>query len=248
DRWQSARDLKVELEWIVLESREVSATSGVNRQRLLPWMIAAAVLAIVAFGFAFGYYRATRPAEPKPLVRFDVDLGPDVSLGSRAGSGPDVILSPDGTRLVYVSKGKLFTRKLDQPRAIEMADTEGAYAPFFSPDGQWVAFFVGVDPAKLKRISADGGASVVLYEGRIIPSGGSWGEDGNIISACDGGGLSRIPSTGGAPSPVTERVQGEWFQGWPQILPGGKAVLFTSVTGNDGASIQVVSLKDRRRK
>src|SRR5262249_29973608 len=44
------------------------------------------------------------------------------------------------------------------------------------------------------------------------------------------------------------RAQGEWFQGWPQILPGGKAVLFTSVAGNDDASIQVVSLKDRRRK
>src|SRR5215831_1007012 len=77
DRWQSARDLKSELEWIAHESREVSATtSGVNRQGLLPWMIAAGVLAIVAFGFAFGYYRATRPAELKPLVRFDVDLGP----------------------------------------------------------------------------------------------------------------------------------------------------------------------------
>ena len=89
-------------------------------------------------------------------MRFDVDLGPDVSLGSWDGSGPDVILSPDGTRLVYVSKGKLFTRKLDQPKAIELADTEGAYAPFFSPDGQWVAFFVGVDPAKLKKISVEG--------------------------------------------------------------------------------------------
>ena len=56
------------------------------------------------------------------MVRFDVDLGPDVSLGSRDGSGPDVILSPDGTRLVFVSKGRLFTRKLDQPKAIELAD------------------------------------------------------------------------------------------------------------------------------
>ena len=84
-------------------------------------------------------YRATRHAEPKPLVHLDVDLGSDVSLGSERGT--DVILSPDGARLVYVSQGKLFTCKLDQPKATELAGTEGANAPFFSPDGQWVAFF-----------------------------------------------------------------------------------------------------------
>ena len=74
----------------------------------------------------------------RPLVRLDVDLGPDVSLGSPRGA--DEIISPDGTRLVYVSQGRLFTRRLDQPNATELAGTQGAYAPFFSPDGQWVAF------------------------------------------------------------------------------------------------------------
>jgi serine/threonine-protein kinase len=155
DRWQSARDLKAELEWIANKSGEVSAVpTATTRQRLLRWILAAGLLSIVAAGFAFGYYRAMRPAELKPLVRFDVDLGPDVSLGS--GSGTDAILSPDGTRLVYVSKGKLFTRKLDQPKATELAGTEGAYAPFFSSDGQWVAFFVGSDPSKLKKTSVEG--------------------------------------------------------------------------------------------
>ena len=79
-------------------------------------------------------------------MRLDVDLGPDVSLGSH--SGTDAILSPDGTRLVYVSQGRLFTRRLDQPKATELAGTQGAFAPFFSPDGQWVAFFT---PRKLKK-------------------------------------------------------------------------------------------------
>jgi hypothetical protein len=69
-----------------------------------------------------------------------------------------------------------------------------------------------------------------------------------ISSPVRAGESDRISFPGGAPSPVTERAQGEWFQGWPQILPGGKAVLFTSVTGTDDASIQVVSLKDRRKK
>ncbi len=70
-------------------------------------------------------------------MRLDVDLGPDVSLGSPAGAGE--INSPDGTRLVYVSQGRLFTRRLDQPKAVELAGIKGASAPFFSPDGQRLA-------------------------------------------------------------------------------------------------------------
>ncbi len=71
-------------------------------------------------------------------MRLDVDLGPDVSLGSPAGI--DEIISPDGTRIVYVSQRRLFTRRLDQPNATELAGTQGANVRFFSPDGEWVAF------------------------------------------------------------------------------------------------------------
>ena len=83
---------------------------------------------------------------------------------------------------------------------------------------------------KLKKISVEGGAAIALCD---APNGrgGSWGEDGNIIAALtNGGGLSRIPSAGGAPTPVTELAQGEVTHRWPQILPGGKAVLFTANT------------------
>ena len=113
----------------------------------------------------------------RPLVRLDVDLGPDVSLGSPRGA--DAILSPDGSRLVYVSQGRLFTRRLDQPNATELAGTEGAYAPFFSPDGQWVAFFAA---GKLQKISVEGGAAITLCDVSTA-AGGSWGEDGNIVAA-----------------------------------------------------------------
>ena len=173
----------------------------------------------------WGWWRATRPVEQplKPLVRLDVDLGPDVSLGSQAGA--DAILSPDGTRLVYVSQNRLFTRRLDQPKAIELAGTEGAFAPFFSPDGQWVAFFA---QGKLKKTSVEGGTAITLCNA-IPGQGGSWGEDGNIVAALDGlSGLSRVPSSGGTPAPLTELGQGEVTHRWPQILPGGKAVLFTA--------------------
>ena len=211
----------------------------------LPW-VAAAALAVSAAIAVFGWWRATSPAE-RPLVRLDVNLGVDALSATR--QGPDVILSPDGTRFVYVAQSKLFTRRLDQPEATELLGTEGASAPFFSPDGQWVAFFAG---GKLKKISVDSGAAIALCDAALNARGGSWGEDGNIIAALAGvGGLSRVPSAGGSPAQMTVLAQGELTHRWPQILPGGKAVLFTtSATGTafDGANIEVMSLRDNNRK
>jgi serine/threonine-protein kinase len=222
DRFQNARDLKRDLLWAMEGGSESSAPSR-SRFGKAGW-IAAALLGLVAAVGLAGWYRAARPAELKPLVRLDVDLGAGVSLGSL--SGADTIISPDGTRLVHVSQGKLFTRKMDQSRAVELAGTEGASAPFFSPDGQWVAFFT---PGRLKKISVEGGAAIVLCNTTVNARGGSWGEDGNIIAAVTQSGvLSRIPAAGGAPTLVTELAQGEITHRWPQILPGGKAVLFTS--------------------
>jgi len=252
ERWQTARDLKRELAWIAGGSEALTAPSGRGSEGASRfgkvWIVAAALMTVVAAGLGIVAYRATRPGSLKPLVRLDVDLGADVSLGSQFGT--DTILSPDGTRLVYVSQGKLFTRRMDQPRATDLPGTQGATSPFFSPDGQWVAFFA--TGGKLNKISVEGGAAVALCDAGAAARGGSWGEDGNIIATLAfSGGLSRIPAAGGAPKPFTELAQGEVTQRWPQILPGGKAVLFTSLTsinGFDGANIEVVSLADHRRK
>jgi serine/threonine protein kinase/dipeptidyl aminopeptidase/acylaminoacyl peptidase len=218
-----------------------------HSRKLIPAI--AAALAILSAVALWGWWHAPRPPD-RPLVRLDVDLGANVSLGSPFGA--DVIISPDGTRLVFVSQGRLFTRRLDQPQAIELPGTEGASQPFFAPDGQWVGFFA---QSKLKKISTDGGGASVLCDAGLYPGGGHWTEDGDIIAALDTiGGLSRIPSAGGVPTPVTEldRANGEVVHRWPQVLPGGKAVLFTAhkshASGFDEASIEVMSLPDRRRK
>ena len=251
ERWQSARDLKRELEWIAIAPSVVATTPAAAARRLpqrsLPWMLAAGVLALIALGALAGYYRATRPAELKPLVRLDVDLGTDVSLPSQGGT--DVLLSPDGTRLAYVSQARLFTRRLDQAKAVALVGSDGATSPFFSPDGRWVAFFAG---GRLKKVSVEGGGAVVLTDASSSYTGGTWDEDGTIIASLSpSSALSRIAATGGAPTPLTELAAGEATHRWPQVLPGGKAVLFTvrnAVSGFDSASIEVLTLKDRRRK
>jgi len=194
-------------------------------------------------------WRNLNPAD-RPLARFDVDLGADASLVG-SGSGSRIILSPDGGRLVYMSHGRLYTRRLDRPNSTELKGTEGANAPFFSPDGRSVAFFAD---GKLKISSVDGGSPAVLSDAAAgNGGGGSWGDDGNIIAPLnDGAGLSMIPAAGGTPTVVTKLAAGEVTHRWPQMLPGSKAVLFTSNAspnnGFDGASVEVVTLKDGRRK
>ncbi|MSV32330.1 MAG: hypothetical protein EXQ57_07395 [Bryobacterales bacterium] len=217
--------------------------AAVPSTRKTAWAVSA-VLALIAAVTAFGWWKSTRPVE-RPLVHFDVDLGPEASLLSNYGAS--VVISPDGARLVFVSKGRLFTRRLSQPKATELPGTEGAQAPFFSPDGQWIAFVGG---GKLKKISVEGGAAIALRD-IFNARGGSWGEDHTIIAASTNGTLSRIPDTGGAPQPITELAQGEAVHRWPQILPGAKAVLFTAnrtISGFDNANIEAMSMPDGRRK
>jgi serine/threonine protein kinase/Tol biopolymer transport system component len=210
----------------------------------IAWSVAA-VLAVALGLAAWSPWRAS-PSSGKPLMQLYADLGSSMPLATLFG--PDVIISPDGNRLVFVSGTRLFTRRLDQPKAAELAGTEGGMAPFFSPDSRWIAFFAG---RNLKKISVEGGAAVPLCDATAL-RGGSWGEDGDIIAAITTtGSLSRIPSAGGVPAPVTELAPGEATHRWPQILPGGRAVLFTasnSISSFDNANIEVMSFKDRRRK
>jgi serine/threonine-protein kinase len=147
---------------------------------------------------------------------------------------------------VYLSQSKLFARRLDQATATELPGTERAQAPFFSPDGQGVAFFA---TGRLKKVSLRSGRVAAVCRSRSA-MGGSWGEDGNIVAASDVR-VSRIRSAGGTPAPMTELAPGEMAHLWPQILPGGKAVLFraySSMTGLDGATVEVLSWRDGRRK
>ena len=208
-------------------------------------MSAAAVLTLWA------PWRAPAPAD-RPLVRLDVDLGADVSLPGPSGGVSNVAISPDGTRLAFASgrPTKPFSRRLDQQRVTELSGTEGAQGPFFSPDGRWIGF---VARGKLSKISVEGGAAVLVGDAENFV-GASWSEDGSIILG--GGpwsrGLLRIPADGGAPETIVPLSNGEAAIAGPQVLPGGKAILFTTSTTASGDvgrfNVEVLTLADRHRK
>jgi Tol biopolymer transport system component/predicted Ser/Thr protein kinase len=220
------------------------------RHSLVPWAVAALAV-IVAMALGWIAWRATRPVD-RPLMRFSADLGP----GAVEGVHITAAISPDGTRLAFVArspggKEQLATRPLDQPDATLLSGTENAADPFFSPNGQWIGFFAD---GKMKKISVQGGPAVTLCD---APSarGASWGEDGFIVVTRflgPAGGLSRVPEAGGTPQSITKTGDtGDSTHRWPQILPGGQAVLFTgntSLADYDNASVEAVSLKTGQKK
>lgn len=218
---------------------------GFNRGHWVAVGLLAAVVLTIWASVKFNRRKAQAVvASLQPLMRLDLDLGAEMPAGSEHGAS--AILSPDGRRLVYIAGSKLFVRQLDQPGSSELPGTDSAHDPFFSPDGQLVAFFAG---EYLKKVSFAGSPAVIL--GKCpLGNGGTWGEDGSVVAGCNFA-LSTLPATGGPLKPLTDLPPGQIVHRWPQILPGGKAVLYTAypaVTGLEGATIAAVSLTDRHQK
>src|SRR5688572_2627328 len=178
-------------------------------------------------------------------TRFEIDLGDMAALGSPQVGSSSVVISPDGRQLVFVSfRGsipRLMTTRLDElddsePR--ELAGTEGARSPFFSPDGQWIGFAAA---GKLWKTRLTAGEPIALCDAHEL-LGASWGDDGFIVAALSAAGLVRIPSAGGSPEPIAGIGAGAR---WPQVLPGSAAILYT--TGRPGAGPVRVEVHSAKR-
>jgi serine/threonine-protein kinase len=253
---------------IVLEARggAVAPQETEVHSSKLPWLVAA-VTTIMLVAASVLLWRATRPIE-RPLLRISAALVPGDTLSTfrldqntmltRSYPGTILALSADGTRLaaeILDADGttRLAVRQLHESRFSVLRGTDKPGVPFFSPDGQWVAF---VADGMLKKIPVQGGAALPLCEAGNFASG-SWGDDGNVIAALNGesgglprGPLSRVPADGGTPTPVTELRSGEVSHRWPQVLPGSQAVVFTVYTSEspEDARVEVASLKTHERK
>ncbi len=213
---------------------------------VLPWAVCAALAAACA-----ALWFLAQPTKPN-VMRLTLAIPEAHALAAFPGTMMDI--SPDGTRVVFVGRTEtgrqLYLRHLDQPEATPLANTEGAFCPFFSPDGEWIAFGQN---AKLRKVSILGGPTTILCNAPDL-RGGSWGTSGIIAFAPDPqSGIWRVSAAGGEAVKVTDAGIGESIptHRWPHFLPDGKTVLFTATDRNSeftDAAITAVSLDTGKQK
>ena len=199
----------------------------------VPWAITAVAAAVAVY---FGL-RARPRAPPAALPVYETTIalpdsaplafigGTPLGVGTRAFA-----VSPDGATLVFVGQSagttRLYVRPLGGSAITELPGTEGAYAPFFSPDGGSVGFFSG---SRLKRTALEGGATVTLAD-LVLPYGGLWLADGRILVASnEGDELVAVPSSGGAAVRIAAHTAVRLT--FPEPVAGVDAVLMSSPEG-----------------
>jgi serine/threonine-protein kinase len=187
--------------------------------------LAAGAVAVVSMGIALS---STRRTPNTPVTRVSIAFPKAERL--RAVATRRFAISADGTRIVYVGPDsvgtRLWVRELDALAARPLTGTENAHAPFFSPDGQSVAFFTGI-PGDLRVAPVGGGPTVTVVRGTALPWGGDWGPDGRIYFVNGGARVARVPAAGGAVEVVStlDSSLSQTELDWPQLLPGGRTAL-----------------------
>jgi eukaryotic-like serine/threonine-protein kinase len=232
-RFQSASDLTFAIEAL---SGQVDASDGVReaprRARVqLPWVAAALLLLAAVVVFAAQFSGRQVPVDSR------VYRAP-ISVPGRLGASIDALsfaVSPDGRRLAFVgpdASGRvmLWVRPLDSLASQPLAGTEGAAAPFWSPDSRFVAFVAG---GKLMKVDSSGGpASTVTEASLSVP--GTWSRDDEILfTPANNAPLSRVPAAGGRPMTATalDASAGETAHAFPVFLPDGRRFLYRAIGG-----------------
>jgi eukaryotic-like serine/threonine-protein kinase len=203
--------------------------------RVLP--IAAAAL-VAGTGGAVAAWMWRPVLAPAPVTRFSFSLPEGHTFTANNRQMLDV--SPDGTQIVYVANRQLYRRSLADPNPQPVSGTNArsvVLSPVFSPDGAWIAFQSGNDT--LMKVPAEGGSAVQLCECGLA-LGMTWHETGIVASLPQG--IVRIPANGGDPEVLVPKREGRVFYR-PQLLPGGRHVLYSVADGPAPSGADVESAR-----
>ena len=249
DRWQNAGDLATDLRWIAEEPAVAPGVPRPRRAAALVSAVAAMVVVGLVIGLAVG--RWGHIDHPTNVARASFTVTLPVGTQAATGLSPTIAISPDGAHVAYVvaeaERTQIYLRAMDQVDGIPIPGTDGADGLFFSPDGRWVGFFAD---HKLKKIAIAGGPALTICDAGA-PLGASWGPDEVIIFASvPDAGLSRVSASSGVPqgflTPDFSKGESDYF--WPEILPGGKAFVFTVLSSSGKSRIEMRSLLTGERR
>ncbi len=217
-------------------------------RRLAP--IVLALLGGAVLASAVWWVRVSTSRETPAVTHLTLTSVARTSSSLYLNANHQVAISPDGRSVVFVAnpdgRPRLFFRSMGDADARPIDGTDDARTPFFSPDGAWIAFGTG---RALRKVAVSGGSPTTIC---TLSStgfyGGAWGADGTIVFVPDyNGGLWSVPSTGGTPRSLleTDPAHDRVVYADPDVLPGGKGVLFTLASGHaitaDDQDIAVLS-------
>ena len=217
-----------------------------RRQRAWRWastLLAAGLVVVISL---WAPWRAVAP--PRVTRTIIATSGP--AALTVTGADDALALSPDGMNVVYIGNDatQLFVRALDALQPVAIASGRIIRGPFISPNGQSVGFFSGTNV--LMKVGIGGGPPITVASVDSTPRGGTWAPDGTIIFATNNPatGLQRVSAEGGAPEVLTrpDHAQDEGDHVWPEILPGGQAVLFTITSPTGGLDRAQLAVHDLR--
>ena len=231
DRFQTAHDIKLELQWIAADKSAPTAAAlpapapSKSRERL-NW--AAGLAAAIVLGAAAGT-TLHRPAQSVPSIRTVINPPDQTTLNLTGDSGGPPILSPDGTSIAFAATGAdgktmLWVRPMNSLDIHALPSTEDAIFPFWSPDGRSLGFFAD---GKLKTADLNGGSAQMVADAPF-GRGGAWGPSGVILfSPNTQAPLMQVSASGGTPLPVTKIDPAQHTSHrWPFFLPDGKHFLY----------------------
>ncbi|MGD0965668.1 MAG: protein kinase [Candidatus Acidiferrales bacterium] len=255
DRWQTARDLEVELQWIAdsgsqsgLTAPDGAAGSAVTRanskRAWLPWAVAALTVVLAMFA---AFFLPRKASAPPGIYRFTVRL-PENAQFTRSAS---LVLSPDGHRVAFPAVGadgrsSIWVQDMDGEEARALSGTESfdPPPPFWSPDSRYIVFS---SISKIRKVNVQDGTVEDICDRPATPVGGSWNRDGVIIFGSFATGLWRVPEGGGTAAPLTvlDPSRHERTHQLPTFLPDGRHFLYLrSSNVAEESGVYVGSLDD----
>jgi len=224
-KWRPLRKEPAESTQMIQSARIAGHEASLLFRKPLFWIVTS-----VAVAFLIAVKSANTPLPPASRSYVLPPEGATFNLVN--DDGGSVVLSPNGRKLAFVAVGstgpaRIWIRGLAKLSADPLEGTEGATFPFWSPDGQWIAFFA---EGKLKKIRLAGGAPVTICDSPL-GRGGSWKNSVIIFAPASHGGIYKVADSGGSPVQLTTVDPSiHTTHRWPKFLPDGRHFLYLAAS------------------